>query len=817
MLQRLVQSASPALQRAASAISIAGQSAEETAVLFIGGMTCASCVGSVEKQLLGLSGVRDVSVSLMGKRGQVSYEPGQVTVEQLVGAVRELGFESNEVDSTKMSAPGSSDEAAAYRAGFLGSLVFSFPAFLIAMVLPHTPFEAVLEITIRPGLQLGLLLLWICSSCVQFGYAGRFYKRARAALAHGNSNMDVLVSLSTTVAYAYSTFVVFGRLCRCAAHHSACPSKEWMGQTCFETSAMLISFMLLGKYLEESAKGKASEAVSKLVALQPPYALRCLDGPTDKTPKEVLVSELNEGDCVMVLPGTILPADGKVIAGESAVDESMITGEAVPISKQIGSAVVGGTYNGPGVLWVAVRAVGADSALSKIMNLVAAAQTRKPKMQAFADKVAGLFVPCTVTLAMLTGALWLSAGWYGLVTHSMLQAAGYGSATFLAFSFSISVLVIACPCALGLATPTAVMVGSGVGARQGILFKGGDVMETAAKLSAVVFDKTGTLTHGTLSVTSVASFVPSLSQEHLLAMIAAAESFSNHPLARSVCAYAKEQGVPSLAVANLKSSSGHGLSCLVDGSLLVLGNRAWLAKHAITPTAAQEKTAQALEVSGHTVMLAAVGGQLSGMVALSDVVKREAAAVIEQLQSMDIQVWMVSGDNERTVRHVADSLGIRNWRGGTKPEEKVAQLRELQGKGHVVAMVGDGTNDAPALAQADVGLAVGSGTEVAIEAADIVLIKSSLRDVATAIDLSQTVMNRIRFNFLWATGYNIVGVPLASGLFFPIFKIALPPVFAGAAMALSSVSVVCSSLVLRFYRPPSLPADKADLDILVKA
>jgi len=608
---------------------------------------------------------------------------------------------------------------------------------------------------------------------------------------------------------------------------------------------MLISFILLGKYLEASAKRKTSEAVTKLVNLQPPTALlcdtasaaalsahgaksspaahetssvaSCISKPQTTLPgdhvglspavapvtRRVPAMELRADDVVQVLPFSAVPADGVVIGGMSDVDESMVTGEPVPVGKEEGSTVVGGTMNESGVLYVRVTAVGSESVLAKIMQIVSDAQMRRPAVQAFADKVSSVFVPTVILLAVLTWIVWAA-----LLASDVLDAdklatmAGWHDHEALAFMFGCAVLVIACPCALGLATPTAVMVGTGVGAERGILFKGGDILEAASRVTTIVFDKTGTLTACKLCVTACVSWQPGLSCADLLSIAGSAESTSEHPLGRAIHAHALAEGLPLHQSTAFAACAGHGLACRVADAPILLGNREWLARHAISLLSSQEEETRRLEAHGHTVVLLARAGVLAGYIALSDTLKPEAKATVSLLRSLGLTIWIASGDNERTVAHLANQLGIQDFLAATSPGGKAEHVAKLQGAGEVVAMVGDGVNDAPALAQADVGIAIGGGTDVAIETADVVLLHQNLSGVVTGVHLARAVMRRIRYNFIWAFGYNVVGIPLAAGVFYPFYGVHLPPMFAGAAMALSSVSVVCSSLLLRCYRPP---------------
>merc|ERR1719164_118683 len=536
----------------------------------------------------------------------------------------------------------------------------------------------------------------------------------------------------------------------------------------------------------------------------------------------------------------------------------MITGESLPQPKRKGDKVVGGTINGSGVLYVLVTAVGADSTLAQIMRVVADAQHRKPAIQAFADRVSAVFVPCVICLASLTWIVWAAVAATGNMPvrpdqeHNMAAHGGHGDdghgdmggmgavavddGQLLAFMFGCAVLVIACPCALGLATPTAVMVGGGVGAAHGILIKGGDVLERAAGVGAVLFDKTGTLTLGKLTVAAVRLWAQAegTTEEVLRRAAGSAERGSEHPIAAAITAYAQARGVPTVEPQDFVASAGQGLQCVVDGAAVLLGNRGWLHENGLALGAEQEAEVARLEETGHTVVLAALsraegsggGGQggggvgggeggkggeggggglfVAGCLAVADQLKPDAAGVVRQLQLQGQQVWMVSGDNPRTARYIAQQAGLGAERvvAGVKPEGKLAKVQELRDAGLKIAFVGDGVNDAPALAAADVGMAVSSGTDVAIETADVVLMKATLQDIITALHLSRVVMRRIRLNFFWAFTYNVVGIPLAAGVLYPGLHIQFPPMFAGAAMALSSVSVVCSSLLLRLYQPP---------------
>ena len=789
-------------------------------------MSCASCVALIESALLSLDGVSSASVSLMGKSAKVEYDERRIDVLRIIEKVAAAGYAAEPTeDDAALSGATDDGETRRWRRLFVGSCAFTLPVFLISMVLNHLPtIGDALAYEVVPGLNAGVLVLWLLTTPVQSYYALAFYRGAYAALRHRNFNMDVLVVLGTSAAYIYSVVFIVVALATAGA--------QGRGNEQFETAAMLITFILLGKYLESSAKGRASQAIAKLLTLQPPTALQLIScKELDREPHEVPVSGLRKGDVVKVLPGAQVPVDGSVLFGASAVDESMITGESLPQPKRANDRVVGGTINGSGVLYVLVTAVGADSTLAQIMKVVADAQHRKPQIQAFADRISRVFVPAVIALSILTWVVWAivaatgqmpgpdhyegagegaHAGHEGGGGHAM-GALMVSDPQLLAFMFACAVLVIACPCALGLATPTAVMVGGGVGAAHGILVKGGDVLERAAAVDAVLFDKTGTLTNGKLAVASVAVWAADLAEEALLRAAGSAERGSEHPIAKAITAHAAARGVPTVEPVDFVAAAGQGLQCSVDGRAVLLGNRSWMGENGLALDAGQEEWVADLERGGVTVVLAALGDaagrlELSGAIGVSDTLKDDAPSVVRQLTRQGMQVWMVSGDNERTAAHIAQLAGIHPSRvvAGVKPSGKLSKVQELRHeKKRKIAFVGDGVNDAPALAAADVGIAVGSGTDVAIETADVVLMKATLHDVVVALDLSRVVMRRIRINFGWAFGYNLIGIPLAAGVLYPAFLIQFPPMFAGAAMALSSVSVVCSSLLLRLYQPPA--------------
>ncbi|KAG2674949.1 hypothetical protein I3760_13G161800 [Carya illinoinensis] len=706
----------------------------------------------VRSSLESAVGVTGVEMDLGERKVSVSYNPDLTGPRSIISCIQEAGRGSKSYNAhlyvaLRRRETEQLQEILRYRNQFLLSALFSVPVFIFSMVLPMLPpYGNWLDCKIHNMLSVGMLLRWIFCTPVQFIVGRRFYVGSYHSLRRLSANMDVLVALGTNAAYFYSVYVVI----------KALTSNKFEGQDFFETSAMLISFILLGKYLEVLAKGKTSDALSKLTELAPETAhLLAVDSDGNFVSEmEVSTQLLQKNDIIKIVPGAKVPVDGTVINGQSHVNESMITGEAIPIAKRPGDKVICGTMNENGCILVKATHVGSETALSQIVQLVEAAQLARAPVQKLADKISKFFVPMVVVAAFMTWLGWFIAGQARLYPeHWMPQAINKFE---LALQFGISVLVVACPCALGLATPTAVMVATGKGASQGVLIKGGNALEKAHKVKLVVFDKTGTLTLGKPEVVSDVLF-SSYSMEDLCDMATAAEANSEHPLAKA-CSIPVGPEVEDYILKN--------------------------------------------EQLARTCVLVAIDGKVAGAFAVTDPVKPEARCVISFLRSMGISSIMVTGDNRATATAIAKEVGIDKVFAEIDPMGKADKIKELQMKGMNVAMVGDGINDSPALVAADVGMAIGAGTDVAIEAADIVLIKSNLEDVATAIDLSRKTMSRIRVNYVWALGYNILGMPVAAGILFPFTGIRLPPWLAGACMAASSISVVCSSLLLQSYKKP---------------
>ncbi len=722
--------------------------------LAIRGMTCASCVARVETALLKVPGVTGATVNLATEHAAVSAGAG-VDDRALIAAVEKAGYEA-EVTAADDDADASAHDAEAERKGrhdlwvLIGSAVLTLPFFA------HMAGMAVgIHIPLPPWVQLAL------ATPVQFVAGARFYKPAWKALRAGTGNMDLLVVLGTLAAYGLSLWIM------------ARPGGVGADGLYFEASAAVVTLILLGKWLEDRAKRSTATAIRALMKLRPETARVLRDGREVEVPAKSVTS----GEIVLVRPGECIAVDGEVIEGESEADESLLTGESLPVAKKPGDAVVGGAVNGSGFLKISATTVGRHSRLSAIIRSIAGAQASKAPVQRTVDRIAAVFVPVVVAIAAVTVAGWMLAG--GGIEVAVVNA--------------VSVLVIACPCALGLATPTAIMVGTGVGARHGILIKDADVLERARLVTTVIFDKTGTLTEGKPTVMDTVAVDGNA--DDLLRLVASAQRGSEHPLGRAVVAEAEARGLALAGVAKFRGLAGRGLTAIVDGRSLVVGSRRLMTETGVD-TGPLEADARAIEEEGRTVMWAAARGpnRLLGIVGVGDKARPEAAAAIETLKARGIETIMLTGDNRRTAEAVAKTLGIDRVVAEVLPDAKADEVKRLRRAGRTVAMVGDGVNDAPALAAADVGIAMGTGTDVAIETAGVTLMRGDPALVADALDISRATARRIRQNLFWAFIYNIVAIPLAALGF-------LSPVVAGAAMAGSSVSVVTGSLLLNYWKP----------------
>ncbi|KAB2018274.1 hypothetical protein ES319_D08G218300v1 [Gossypium barbadense] len=802
----------------------------------INGMTCTSCSSTLENALQAVPGVQKVQVALATEEAQIHHDPKIITYNQFMEKIEEAGFGAvlvstgedmskinlridgvRTVNSMRMlenslpslpvsykpdmtgprnfikviDSTGSSrrfkatidpegegagreshrkEEIKQYFRSFLWSLIFTTPVFLTSMVFMYIPgIKHGLDTKVVNMLTIGEVIRWVLSTPVQFIIGRRFYTGSYKALRHGSANMDVLIALGTNAAYFYSVYTVI----------RAASSPDFEGTDFFETSAMLISFILLGKYLEVLAKGKTSEAIAKLMNLAPETAiLLSLDEEGNVISEEEIDSRLiQKNDIIKIIPGAKVASDGFVLWGQSHINESMITGEARPVAKRKGDTVIGGTVNENGVLHIKATKVGSESALAQIVRLVESAQMAKAPVQKFADRISKYFVPLVIMLSFSTWLAWFLAGKLHGYPESWIPSSM--DSFELALQFGISVMVIACPCALGLATPTAVMVGTGVGASLGVLIKDGQALEGAHKVNCIVFDKTGTLTVGKPVVVNT-RLLKNMVLHEFYELVAATEVNSEHPLTKAIIEYAKkfredEENPAWPEARDFVSITGHGVKAIVRNKEVIVGNKSlMLENNIVIPVDAQDMLTET-ESMAQTGILVSIDGEVKGVLAISDPVKPGAQEVISILKSMNVRSIMVTGDNWRTASSIAS---------------------------YAVAMVGDGINDSPALLAADVGMAIGAGTDIAIEAADIVLMKSNLDDVITAIHLSRKTFSRIRLNYIWALGYNILGIPIAAGALFPSTGFRLPPWIAGAAMAASSVSVVCCSLLLKNYERP---------------
>ncbi|MEC2075225.1 heavy metal translocating P-type ATPase [Metabacillus fastidiosus] len=729
----------------------------EKAEFDIIGMTCAACATRVEKGLNKLDGVNKATVNFALERASVEYNPSAVTISEMRERVEKIGYEAKlkQGDVSEQKTDHREKEIKKQKTKFLFSLLLSFPL-LWAMVshFEFTSFIYLPEIFMNPWFQLTL------ATPVQFIIGGQFYVGAYKALRNKSANMDVLVALGTSAAYFYSLYLSIKSIG--SGHH--------MVDLYFETSAVLITLIILGKLFEARAKGRSSEAIKKLIGLQAKTATVFRDGMEIDIPLEEVVI----GDIIYVKPGEKVPVDGEIMEGRSALDESMLTGESVPVDKTIGDTVIGATINKNGFLKMKATKVGKDTALAQIIKVVEEAQGSKAPIQRMADQISGIFVPIVVGIAIITFLVWylfVSPGEFAVALEKL-----------------IAVLVIACPCALGLATPTSIMAGSGRAAEYGLLFKGGEHLELTHQITTVVLDKTGTVTNGKPVLTDVAT-KHGVDEYEFLQLVGTAEKQSEHPLAEAIVKGIKERNISLLDIEQFEAIPGHGIQAKVDGKEILVGTRKLMADFNIELGIVMTKIEQ-LEENGKTVMIVAIDRAYSGIIAVADTVKETSKEAIKRMKDLGLEVIMITGDNNRTAKAIADEVGIDQVIGEVLPEGKVNEVKKLQKEGKTVAMVGDGINDAPALAVADIGMAIGTGTDVAMEAADITLMRGDLNSVADAIIMSRKTIRNIKQNLFWAFGYNTLGIPIAALGF-------LAPWLAGAAMAFSSVSVVINALRLQ--------------------
>ncbi|PLS01612.1 copper-translocating P-type ATPase [Neobacillus cucumis] len=725
---------------------------KEQLKLDITGMTCAACSTRIEKVLNKMQGV-EANVNLAMETAAILYEKDKVSRNEIIAKIETLGYEAKEKGKRESKQQHKEEEIKQKKQKFLLSVILSIP--LLYTMIAHIPLNLGLPM---PHLLMNPWFQFLLATPVQFYIGGPFYIAAYKALRNKSANMDVLVAIGTSAAYFYSLSEAIQTI----------KNPFYLPHLYFETSAVLITLILLGKLFETMAKGRTTAALSKLLNLQAKEAIVIREGKEQQIP----IEEVKVADRLVVKPGEKIPVDGKVILGRSSVDESMITGESIPVEKYVGDNLIGSTINKNGTLTMEATKVGKDTALAGIIRIVEEAQGSKAPIQRLADTISGYFVPVVVAVSILTFIIW-----YLFVNPNDFPSA---------LETAIAVLVIACPCSLGLATPTSIMVGTGKAAEMGILFKGGEHLETAHKISAIVFDKTGTITKGQPVVTD---FISYQDEKKVLQYLVSAEKSSEHPLADAIVRYGIDKRSSTLPVKRFKAIPGYGIEAKIGNDEVYVGTRKLMNLKSISYHEVENDLLR-FETEGKTAMYIAINDTIMGLVAVADTVKETAAQAVQQLTELGIEVFMLTGDNERTAKAIANQVGINNVIAEVLPEEKAKHVKELQSKGFKVAMVGDGINDAPALAVADVGIAIGTGTDVAIEAADITILGGELTLTPKAISLSKKTMQNIRQNLFWALIYNSGGIPIAAlGL--------LAPWVAGAAMAFSSVSVVTNSLRLK--------------------
>lgn len=720
----------------------------------ITGMTCAACATRIEKGLKKMEGVAIANVNLALEKATIEFNPSEVTISDIITKVEKLGYGAHQKQDEKEQVDYREKHIKDQQRKFIFSAILSLP--LLWTMVGHFSFTSFLYV---PDFLMNPWIQMILATPVQFFIGKQFYVGAYKSLRNGSANMDVLVAMGTSAAYFYS---VYQAIVTAGTHHGP--------HLYFETSAVLITLILLGKLFEAKAKGRSSEAIKKLMGLQAKTAIVVRDG----IEKEVPLEEVIIGDIILVKPGEKIPVDGEVIEGTSAVDESMLTGESLPVDKKSGDVLYGSTINKNGFIKMTATKVGRDTALAQIIKVVEDAQGSKAPIQRMADQISGIFVPIVVGIAIFTFLVWIMWVQPGEITPAL--------------EVLIAILVIACPCALGLATPTSIMAGSGRAAEFGVLFKGGEHLEQTQSIDTVVVDKTGTVTHGKPVLTDV--FVAEgQNEEKFLSLIGAAEKQSEHPLAQAIVQGIQDKGIELGSIQYFEAIPGYGVQATVSGQGVIVGTRKLMQQYGIDIQSVFPAMEE-LERNGKTAMLAGINGEYAGLVAVADTIKDTSQEAIHRLQEMGIKVIMMTGDNERTAQAIGKEVGVDSVIAEVLPEGKAEEVKKLKEQGKKVAMVGDGINDAPALATADIGMAIGTGTDVAMEAADITLIRGDLNSIADAIIMSRKTMRNIKQNLFWAFAYNTIGIPIAAiGL--------LAPWVAGAAMAFSSVSVVLNALRLQ--------------------
>ena len=730
------------------------------------GMSCSACANRVERITKKIDGVESANVNFATEKLTVRVDAEKVRYSDIKLAVDKAGFKLIKEEDQIKEVSKKKDESKILLNRFIFSLIFTVPLLIISMGhMVGMPLPSIIDPMKNP-LNFALVQLVLTIPVMVAGY--KFYKIGYKNLFKLSPNMDSLIAIGTSAAVAYGLFAIY-KILNGETHYAM--------HLYFESAVVILTLITLGKYLEAVSKGKTSEAIKKLMGLAPKTATIIKNGKEVSIP----IEEVIVGDIILVKPGEKLPVDGEIIEGSTSIDESMLTGESIPVEKNIGSTVIGASINKAGFIKYKATKVGKDTALAQIVKLVEEAQGTKAPIAKMADIIAAYFVPTVMALAIIAAVGWLIAG----------------ESTVFALTIFISVLVIACPCALGLATPTAIMVGTGKGAENGVLIKGGEALETTYKIDTIVFDKTGTITEGKPKVTDI--ICNGIKEEEVLVLAASAEKGSEHPLGEAIVREAEDRSLEFKSLEHFKAVPGHGIEVTIEGKDILLGNKKLMIENNIDIESLHAESDK-LAAEGKTPMYIAINNKLSGIIAVADTVKENSKAAIEELKKMNVKVAMITGDNKKTAEAIAKSVGIDMVLAEVLPEDKANEVKKLQEKNRKVAMVGDGINDAPALVQADVGIAIGSGTDVAIESADIVLMKSDLKDVVTAIRLSKATIKNIKENLFWAFGYNVLGIPVAMGVLHIFGGPLLNPMIAAAAMSFSSVSVLLNALRLKRFR-----------------
>lgn len=756
----------------------------KTQHFLIEGMTCTACAAAIERNVSKMAGVESAVVNFTTENLVVKFDPDQVKIESMIEMIEKLGYGAYlpMADKSATKKQGSrkttDDQTTLIHQRLIISLIFTLPLFYLAMGpmvgLPIPGFlagEKNVLINAITQMLLTLPVIYINS---------HYYINGFKALFKRIPNMDSLVAVGTTAAFVYGIFVMF-MLAYGFSYQNFDIIHQYSHQLYFESTVVILTLITLGKFLESRAKGKTSQAIEKLIDLMPENARIIRDSKEIQVP----IEDVQIGDTIVIRPGERIPVDGKVSVGRSSVDESLLTGESIPVEKTIGDQVVAGSINKTGSFQFITNKIGEDTTLSKIIKLVEEAQSSKAPIARIADEISRYFVPAVMGISALSFLIWLLLG-YGFP---------------FALSAGITVLVISCPCALGLATPTAIMVGTGKGAEKGILFKNGPSLEVLGKSDAIVFDKTGTLTEGIPVVTDVILFDHSISENHLIEQIASLENQSEHPLSEAIIAYAKELSLPLLPVDNFNAHPGQGISGLINDQKILAGNMKLMNKETLHSPENMLQTYNDLSGQGKTPLLVGWDQEVKGIIAVADTLKPSSIDAVKELNHMGLQVTMLTGDNEGTAKAIAKNIGIENIVANVLPQEKSSMIKKIQDQGHQVIMVGDGINDAPALAQSDVGVAIGHGTDVAIESADVILMQNDLLNIVSAIQLSKATLRNIKQNLFWALIYNTIGIPIAAGLLYIPLGLTLNPMIAAAAMSFSSVSVVLNALSLKTFKP----------------